>query len=72
MTFLIDARWLLLIPFGLIIGFVLWVLWHLSLEIHAQKRRWIINYRETHVRPRPAQDSREIYIARPQSDRRAS
>ncbi len=47
MSFTIELKWLLLLPVGAIVVFALWVLWNLSREIGARKRRWVITYRES-------------------------
>ncbi len=47
MSFTFELRWLLLLPVGAIVVFALWVLWNLSCEIGARKRRWVITYRES-------------------------
>ncbi len=50
MTFVIDARWLLLLPLGSVVVFVLWVLWNLSREIWAERRRRVRSYRVSEVK----------------------
>ena len=47
MSFTFELKWLLLLPVGAIVVFALWVLWNLSREIGARKRRWVITYRES-------------------------
>ena len=47
MSFTFELRWLLLLPVGAVVVFALWVLWNLSREIGARKRRWVITYRES-------------------------
>jgi hypothetical protein len=42
---LIDLRWLFVLPLGLIMAFVVWVMWDIAREIGAQKRRWVRSYR---------------------------
>ncbi len=46
MSYMIDARWLLLLPLGLILAFVCWVFWNLSKEIGAHKRHWVRTFRD--------------------------
>jgi hypothetical protein len=53
MSFTIDARWLLLIPFGSILVFVSWVFWNISKDIWAQKRRRVRSYRGSRVKIYP-------------------
>ncbi len=50
MSYTIDVRWLLLLPLGSILVFVCWVLWNISHEIWAKKRRWTISYRDSGLR----------------------
>jgi hypothetical protein len=47
MSFTFELKWLVLLPVGAIVVFALRVLWNLSREIGARKRRWVINYRES-------------------------
>ena len=44
---LVDARWLLVLPLALVLAFAFWVIWNLSKEINARKRRWVVTYRES-------------------------
>ncbi len=46
MSSLIDLRWLLILPVGLILFFVCWVFRNLCCEIWAEKRRWVLTYRD--------------------------
>jgi hypothetical protein len=68
MSVTFELRWLLLLPVGAIVVFALWVLWNLSCEIGARKRRWVITYRESdekigRLKSQSARldDQREIY-----------
>ena len=37
---MVDAKWLVLLPLGPTLAFVLWVLWNLSREIGARRRTY--------------------------------
>ena len=49
MTLLIDARWLLLIPFGAIFVFFAWAFWNISKDIRAHKRRRVRTFRSSRI-----------------------
>ena len=52
MSYLIDVKWLLLLPLGSIVVFVSWVFWNLSKEVWAEKRRWVRKYSDSDGRYR--------------------
>jgi hypothetical protein len=49
MSGMADVGWLLIFPVGLIAAFNTWVLWNLSREIHAGKRRLVRAFRPQNV-----------------------
>jgi hypothetical protein len=71
MSVTFELRWLLLLPVCAIVVFALWVLWSLSCDIGARKRRWVITYHESdekigRLKSQSARldDQREIYKRR--------
>jgi len=61
MSFVIDAKWLLLVPLVPTVVFVAWVFWNLSREIWAERR----TYRGFHARViRPESRSAGIHRSR--------
>jgi hypothetical protein len=55
MSFTIDARWLFILPLGLVLVFVSWVFWNISKEIWAQKRRRVRTLRGARAKIHPAE-----------------
>jgi hypothetical protein len=50
MSSLIDVRWLFLFPVALILLIIAWMLRNLGREIWAEKRQWMVTYRESNVK----------------------
>jgi hypothetical protein len=73
MKFVVDARWLLLLPIGSIVVFVSWVLWNLSREIWAERRRRVRTYRVSEVKIYfPASRSEAAYSSRRDARKRVT
>jgi hypothetical protein len=73
MSYQIDAKWLLLLPIGSIVVFVSWVLWNLSKEIWAERRRRVRTFRVPRVKIHmPESQAETRFILRDQAKKRAS
>jgi hypothetical protein len=49
MSYVIDVKWLMILPLGAIGAFASWVLWNLIREIQAERRQWVWKYSDSGV-----------------------
>ena len=49
MSYMIDMKWLIILPLFPAAVFVAWVFWNLAREIWAERRQWVRKYSDSHV-----------------------